>query len=146
MNISEQTETLAPMAEEMKIKLYQRFSERDAAKFLKINIDKMKSLRSLKRIGCLKISHNQVEYFGVHLLQYLMSVNSAAVEVNSEDGDTILRMPDVVKIAGLSKATINRYVSDGKFPEKIALGRGSVGWYKRDVDQWLHSRKAIAAQ
>ena len=51
--------------------------------------------------------------------------------------DRVLRLPDVKARTGLSRSSIYAYIKDGKFPQHIALGERSVGWYESEVDAWV---------
>ena len=51
----------------------------------------------------------------------------------------ILRMPEVTKLVGLSRATIYAMVASGDFPPPLRLGNRSSGWRLVDVDAWLAS-------
>ena len=56
--------------------------------------------------------------------------------------DRILRIPEVVKITGLSRTTIWRRVKSGDFPAPVRLGSlatRSVGWRESQIKQWLDS-------
>ena len=53
---------------------------------------------------------------------------------------TILRLPDVQKKIGLSRSSINQYVSEGSFPAPIELGPRAVGWIEAEVDEWIQGR------
>lgn len=55
----------------------------------------------------------------------------------------ILRLPDVKARTGLSRSSIYAYIKDGKFPQHIALGERSVGWYESEVDAWVASRQRV---
>ena len=60
--------------------------------------------------------------------------------------DRILRIPEVVKITGLSRTTIWRRVKSGDFPAPVRLGNlvtRSVGWRESQVKQWLDSRPEL---
>jgi len=57
--------------------------------------------------------------------------------------DNILRLPDVKARTGLSRSSIYAYIKDGKFPQHIALGERSVGWYESEVDAWVASRQRV---
>lgn len=55
----------------------------------------------------------------------------------------ILRIKDVIRITGLSRTTIWRYIKNGTFPKPISLGGpGSrcVGWYAHEIQAYLDSR------
>jgi prophage regulatory protein len=55
---------------------------------------------------------------------------------------TILRKPEVVRLTGLSAATIRRLELAGKFPKRIQLSTQAVGWIGREVDGWVDDRAA----
>ena len=55
----------------------------------------------------------------------------------------IMRIPEVVEITGLSKATIWRRVKSGDFPAPLRLGNlnsRSIGWREGEVEKWIDSR------
>ena len=57
--------------------------------------------------------------------------------------ERIIRIPEVVKITGLSKTTIWRRVKSGDFPAPLRLGSlatRSVGWREGEVERWIDSR------
>lgn len=50
----------------------------------------------------------------------------------------ILRLPDVIATTGLSRSSILRAVSDGRFPKPINLGgKRAIGWVSTEVDNWI---------
>ncbi|KQB09808.1 helix-turn-helix transcriptional regulator [Vibrio metoecus] len=49
----------------------------------------------------------------------------------------IIRLPDVIKVTGLSRSTIYLRMSKGNFPQSISLGERAVGWLEADIEQWL---------
>lgn len=107
MHHSEQHKYLIPMAKDMGVTLYQRFCEKDAAKFLQIQTDELVALRRKKQIGFLQVTHHQIEYFGVHLLEFLHSSSHTTSESTPhKKADVILRMPQVAQITGLSRTTL----------------------------------------
>jgi prophage regulatory protein len=55
----------------------------------------------------------------------------------------ILRLPAVKQQTGLSRSTLYKLVSLGRFPKQIDLGGGrAVGWLESDVQAWIKSRLA----
>jgi prophage regulatory protein len=53
----------------------------------------------------------------------------------------ILRLPAVKQQTGLSRSTLYKLVSLGRFPKQIDLGGGrAVGWLESDVQAWIKSR------
>ena len=51
----------------------------------------------------------------------------------------ILRLPEVARLTGLSKGTIHRRYREGTFPRPLKLGVQSIGWRRKDIDDWLES-------
>jgi prophage regulatory protein len=58
---------------------------------------------------------------------------------------TILRLPDVKTLTGLSRSTIYAAVKRGEFPIPISLGARAIGWLTSEVDDWI-SQRTIARQ
>ena len=52
----------------------------------------------------------------------------------------ILRLGDVTRLTGLSKATIYRQIHAGTFPRPVKLGPRAVGWFANEVQDWLERR------
>ena len=52
----------------------------------------------------------------------------------------VLRKPDLYPRVRLSDPTIWRLEKAGKFPRRIKLGAGSVGWFEDEVDAWLDEK------
>ena len=52
----------------------------------------------------------------------------------------LLRLPEVIKLTGLSRATIHRRERAGRFPNRVQISDNAVGWYEREVRAWLDSR------
>ncbi len=54
----------------------------------------------------------------------------------------IYRLPAVLEVTGLSKATIYRLLGRGEFPPRVQLSARCVGWRVADIDAWLEARAA----
>ena len=55
-------------------------------------------------------------------------------------GETrIVRLPEVMRLTGLSKTTIHRRYRAGTFPRPLRLGPQSIGWRREEVLAWLES-------
>ena len=130
------------LAKGMDISLYQRYSNEESARILKLHLATLNELRLQNKIAYLKLPHGIIEFLGEHLVDYIVSINQPTVsfeKLNKSD-DEILRFPDVNALTKLSRSTIWRYEQNGKFPNRISLGGGSVGWYKSQVQQWMATR------
>jgi len=56
----------------------------------------------------------------------------------------IYRLPAVLEVTGLSKATVYRLLSRGEFPARVQLSPRCVGWRVADIDAWLEARIAAS--
>ena len=57
----------------------------------------------------------------------------------------ILRLPEVMRLTGLSKGTIHRRYRDGTFPRPLRLGPQSIGWPRAEILEWLESLPRVGA-
>ena len=57
----------------------------------------------------------------------------------STEENRIVRLPEVMRLTGLSKATIHRRYRDGTFPQPVRLGPQSIGWWRAEILEWLES-------
>lgn len=60
--------------------------------------------------------------------------------------DTLIRMPEVIGMTGLSRATIDRRVKEGKFPKPVPLSDSDarsapIGFALDEVQAWIEQRK-----
>ena len=53
--------------------------------------------------------------------------------------DRILRMPQVVAMVGLCRASIYNKMRDEAFPRQVKLGRLS-GWLESEVQDWIREQ------
>ena len=51
----------------------------------------------------------------------------------------IVRLPEVMRLTGLSKTTIHRRYREGTFPRPLRLGPQSIGWRREEIVEWLES-------
>jgi prophage regulatory protein len=50
---------------------------------------------------------------------------------------SILRLPAVMQITGLSRSTIYLRIARGAFPRPVSLGARAVGWRENEIHGWL---------
>jgi len=62
-----------------------------------------------------------------------------AIEI--EDGDRVLRLPEILALTGLSRASIYNLIGAGTFPVPLKLGPQAVGWLQSEVRGWLATRE-----
>ena len=56
---------------------------------------------------------------------------------------TLIKCHEIQADFTLSRATIYRWMKEGKFPKPIHLGTNMVRWKKSDIDDWLAEREAV---
>ena len=54
--------------------------------------------------------------------------------------DRMLKIGEVLELAGLSKPSVYRRMKDSNFPQPKAMGPRAVRWSETEVRQWLSDR------
>ena len=57
----------------------------------------------------------------------------------------LVKVRDVEKMLGVSRATVYRMMKHGHFPRPIHIAPSSVRWERSVIDQWLEARRADVA-
>jgi predicted DNA-binding transcriptional regulator AlpA len=58
----------------------------------------------------------------------------------------LIRMPEVLAICGMPRATLYREIKAKRFPAQVRLSARSVGWLEDEVDSMLHPEKKKATK
>ncbi len=53
-----------------------------------------------------------------------------------------MRIHDVIKTTGLSRALVYREMNAGRFPRSIAISAKAVAWLEEEVEAWQAERLA----
>ncbi|MGB2538478.1 MULTISPECIES: helix-turn-helix transcriptional regulator [Hafnia] len=53
---------------------------------------------------------------------------------------SFIRLSEVQRRTGYSKAWIYRLMSQGKFPASVKIGSRSIAFIESEVDEWINSR------
>ncbi|EGJ9167764.1 AlpA family transcriptional regulator [Escherichia coli] len=53
---------------------------------------------------------------------------------------TLIRLPEVQRRTGYSKAWLYRLISQGRFPKPVKIGPRSVAFIESEVDEWINQR------
>lgn len=61
-----------------------------------------------------------------------------------ENFPCLLRLPEVRKRVGLSRAAIYSLAAQGKFPKPVKLGPRTSAWVSAEVTEWIESRIAAS--
>jgi prophage regulatory protein len=59
---------------------------------------------------------------------------------NTTAGPALLRMAEVTRTVGLSRATIYRLMERGQFPRAVTLTGSAVAWVRAEVEAWIAER------
>ncbi|RFP23895.1 AlpA family transcriptional regulator [Duganella sp. BJB476] len=56
--------------------------------------------------------------------------------------ESIMRLPEVLEMTGLSRSFIYKAIQDGSFPDRVSLGVRAVGWKASEIVDWVNNRAA----
>ncbi|EIV5805228.1 AlpA family transcriptional regulator [Klebsiella aerogenes] len=56
--------------------------------------------------------------------------------------NTLLRLPEVQRRTGYSKAWIYRLISQKRFPTSIKIGSRAIAFVESEIDEWISQRIA----
>ncbi|MBD2798353.1 AlpA family transcriptional regulator [Xenorhabdus sp. 18] len=56
--------------------------------------------------------------------------------------ENLIRLSEVQRRTGYSKAWIYKLISDGEFPKQIKLGSRSIAFIESEIDNWIAQRIA----
>ena len=59
-------------------------------------------------------------------------------------GQRLIRLPEVLRLTGLSRSTLYRKIQSSQFPEPVRLGPRSVAWRASDVLEWIDTRPLVS--
>jgi prophage regulatory protein len=55
----------------------------------------------------------------------------------------ILRLPEVMRLTGLSRSSVYRLESLSQFPARVKLSNSASGWRAEQVWMWINSRPTV---
>ncbi|MBS9444027.1 MULTISPECIES: AlpA family transcriptional regulator [Morganellaceae] len=56
--------------------------------------------------------------------------------------ESLIRLPEVQRRTGYSKAWIYRLIKEDKFPKQVKIGPRSVAFIESEIDGWVDQRIA----
>ena len=56
--------------------------------------------------------------------------------------NTLIRLTEVQRRTGYSKAWIYRLMGQGKFPASVKIGSRAIAFVEREIDEWINQRIA----
>lgn len=57
--------------------------------------------------------------------------------------DRYIRLPEVLHLTGLSKASVYSLIAKGRFPKQVKLGVRASAWKESSVLAWMQSRAEL---
>lgn len=64
------------------------------------------------------------------------TIQTARTEQLAVSSNVLLRLPEVCQRLGLSRATIYKWISEGRFPAPVQVSQRSVRWRAEEINQW----------
>lgn len=52
----------------------------------------------------------------------------------------LIRLKEVMRVTGLARSTIYKYIAEESFPKSVSLGARCVGWVDDEVQDWIMAR------
>lgn len=62
--------------------------------------------------------------------------------LKDDEAVRIMRMSEVLKVTGYSRASIYAQMRAGQFPKNVKLGKRAVGWSSLEVQGWVEEKLA----
>lgn len=56
--------------------------------------------------------------------------------------NTLIRLPEVQRRTGYSKAWIYRLISQHRFPKTVKIGTRAIAFVESEIDEWINQRIA----
>ena len=56
----------------------------------------------------------------------------------------IYRLPDILKVTGLSSSTIWRLEKANQFPRRFKISPGAVGWRSHEINAWIDQKVEVS--
>ncbi len=56
--------------------------------------------------------------------------------------NTLIRLPEVQRRTGYSKAWIYRLMSQQRFPSPVKIGTRAIAFVESEIDEWINQRIA----
>ena len=61
--------------------------------------------------------------------------------MNNQENRPFLTIKEVSELLRISVSTINRLIKNGDFPPKIKISQRRIVFMKREIDEWINSKK-----
>ncbi|AWO80699.1 helix-turn-helix transcriptional regulator [Serratia marcescens] len=54
--------------------------------------------------------------------------------------NTLIRLPEVQRRTGYSKAWIYRLLKESRFPKSVKIGSRAIAFVESEIDEWINQR------
>lgn len=54
----------------------------------------------------------------------------------------LIKLKDVMALTSLARATVYKYIQEGRFPKQVTLGANCVAWVEEEVLEWVDAKIA----
>ncbi|WP_072000417.1 helix-turn-helix transcriptional regulator [Kosakonia radicincitans] len=61
-------------------------------------------------------------------------------EISSLPSLRLIKIKEVQLRCAISRASVYRLISEGKFPRQVRLSSRAIGFYEHEVNEWIESR------
>ena len=61
---------------------------------------------------------------------------------SNRPGDRLIRLPELLSLVGVSRATAYRYLANGKLPAPIRLSSRCIAWKASTINEWMAGLQA----
>ena len=66
-----------------------------------------------------------------------LKYNALASAQQMQGGERLIRLPELLRTIGVSRATAYRYMDDGRLPRPIKLSSRCSAWKASTINDWL---------
>lgn len=63
-------------------------------------------------------------------------------KLNNDNAVRVMRIAEVVKKTGYSRASVYKFMVEGSFPKSKKLGLRAVGWNSQEIQAWVNEKLA----
>lgn len=56
---------------------------------------------------------------------------------------SLIRLPRVMALTGLSRTSIHRLEANGRFPRRRRIGQRAVAWDADEIEHWIGARERV---
>jgi prophage regulatory protein len=57
--------------------------------------------------------------------------------LSSSASERLLRLPELIRLIGISRATIYRYINSGRLPPPVKLSTRCIAWRASEITTWM---------